>query len=228
MMIASKGQVAGQSNKGIERNSNMINKVALATIVLALSMKAAFAINYQVDASNSGVVANTGTGLIIDTSLASGLSSVAFSLNDQQSQTFNFFNIWTPETWVNSGEDTVPQSITATLAFNPPVSSAVLGGTTVGVSIFGIFQFGSVAWDPQSTIIDLGNGESFSVTLSDEFFSAGFFGLNNNPCAGATVKATVTQLSSSGASTVPDGGSTIILLGAALSGMGMWSRRFKK
>ena len=42
------------------------------------------------------------------------LSSQAFTLDDNVSYTFDFFNIWTTEASVNNGEDTNPQPISAT------------------------------------------------------------------------------------------------------------------
>jgi hypothetical protein len=170
--------------------------------------------NYVIG-SGSTVVANQDSenGLSIETSLASGLTGTSFVLNDGQSQTFDFFNIWTNETSVN---------ISATLNFSDPLLGASVGGVTFGGWFFwglGIADWGEVVWDTPAPIFSVGD-RSFQLTLSDETFNAGPWGLSAGETYGATVKATVTQLSSSVAH-VPDSGSTALLLGLALTGLGL-------
>ena len=179
--------------------------------------------NYVIG-SGSTVVANqdTNQGLSIETSLASGLTGTSFVLNDGQSQTFDFFNIWTNETSVNIGEDTQWVNISATLNFSDPLLGASVGGVTFGGWFFwglGIADWGEVVWDTPAPIFSVGD-RSFQLTLSDETFNAGPWGLSAGETYGATVKATVTQLSSSVAH-VPDSGSTALLLGLALTGLGL-------
>jgi hypothetical protein len=80
--------------------------------------------------------------------------------------------------------------------------------------------------------VSLPGDREFSVTLSDESFNVGDGGsLDPGADEGAWVKATVKQISSvatgGGDPTVPDAGSTLVLLGGALIGAASW-RRFRK
>ena len=100
--------------------------------------------------------------------------------------------------------------------------AASVGGVTFGGWFFwglGIADWGEVVWDTPAPIFSVGD-RSFQLTLSDETFNAGPWGLSAGETYGATVKATVTQLSSSVAH-VPDSGSTALLLGLALTGLGL-------
>jgi hypothetical protein len=191
-----------------------------AILACALASSVALATPYEIG-NGSSVSANTGDGLIIGTALVNGLSNVAFNLNDGQSTTFNFFKIWTPETDVGK-DDKKPIAISATLDFDNPLDTgANVTGVTFGGSFF--VQWGEVVWS--APVIVSSGGISFKVSLSNETFNGGLFGLNEGPCDGAIVQATVTQLCSDVPSRVPDSGSTIAFLGLALSSVGIIARR---
>ncbi len=166
-------------------------------------------LGYDIGTGSTVTANTTDPGLIIGTSLSAGLPAVAFTLNDGQSSTFAFFNIWTDESSVNAGEDTVPKTISAYLDFAipSPNSGTTTTGETYGVrsGLLGFYQNGQLTWD--GPVMVTAADRTFEISLSDEVFNAGeFWGLG---CKGATVEATVTQRSSS----VPDSSATLSLLG---------------
>ncbi len=159
-------------------------------------------------------------GLVINVSLAPGLNATSFTLNDGGSQTFDFFDIWTDETTVNS-DDLVTKSISATLDFSDPLTGATVNGITFGGSIlFGLSQWGQVEWNGPTTVTV--DDRVFSLALSDETFNAGFLGLSDGNACGATVEATITQVSSQ---PVPDLGDTATLLSTGLLSLGLLLRK---
>lgn len=189
--------------------------LAVAVLAVSLSAPSAFAItkHYEVG-SGSFVSANsTDPGLTINTAIDAGLSGKAFNLDDTQSTTFSFFKIWTTETSVNAGEDTVPKNISATLDFTDPTTGVTVKGVTFG-GYFLLGQYGAITWNGP-VVVDVPGDRSFMVTLNNATFDAGFFGLSGGMAKGATIKATVKQISS-----VPDGASTAGLLGLAFLGLG--------
>jgi hypothetical protein len=192
--------------------------ILLSTLGLLLSLVAAKALSYTV--SGGQITANSREGLLIDTSLnLPAVPYFSFSLNNGQSNTFNFFNIWTPEDYVNPGEDTEAQTISATLYFSNPHTSAVIDGITFGGSIlWGLGQWGEVVWNSPVTITTA--GRIFSVGLSNETFNKGVFELGER---GATVRATVKQIGTY--VLVPDKGSTVMLLGSSLLAAAVLFRR---
>lgn len=194
--------------------------LAVAVLAVGLSAPSAFAItkHYEVG-SGSFVSANTtDPGLVIGTAVDGSLSGKSFNLNDGQSSTFSFFQIWTPETYSNAGEDTVPKNISATLDFTDPTTGVTVKGVTFGGS-FMIWQYGSVTWNGP-VVVNVPGDRSFLVSLNDATFDKGLFGLKGSQGCGATIKATVKQISS-----VPDGASTASLLGLALLGLGALRQR---
>jgi hypothetical protein len=206
-------------------------RVRLAWVGMVLSLAlvpAAIAVPkyYEIAGGNINGHIND-PGLVINTSLAGGLSGTSFTLNDGGSSTFNFFNIWTNETTINS-DDLISYSITATLNFSDPLTGATVNGVTFGGSVlFGLSQWGQVQWAGPTTIT-LGD-RVFSLSLSNEMFNIGLFGLNEGQACGAMVEATVTQISSTvtnpTGSPVPEHGNTGLLLGAAVAGFAVFSRR---
>lgn len=171
----------------------------------------------------SSVTANTADpGLVIGTSLNAGLSAVAFTLDDGQSSSFAFFNIWTDESSVNSGEDTTAKPISAYLDFAVPMpnSGTTVDGETYGVrtGFLGNIQYGQLVWD--GPVIVTASDREFVITLSDETFNYGE--LWGTGCKGATVQATVTQRSSS----VPETSATLSLLGLGMLAVAGFRRFF--
>lgn len=194
-----------------------------SSILLACALAAplAHATSYEIG-DFSSVSVNPGNALEISTSFAPGLNNVAFNLNDGQSHTFGFFNIWTEEDDVGS-EDKAQINISATLDFDSPLNQfADFSGVTFGGTYwvpFLQFQYGKVEWN--APVMVTSGGMQFEVSLSDEVFNLGLYGLNDGMKHGATVKATVRQISSN----VPDSGSTVALLGLALVSVGVIARR---
>jgi hypothetical protein len=159
-------------------------------------------------------------GLVIKYALVTGLKDVAFSLNDGQSYTFDLFKIWTDETDVSLSEDTIKKPITMNLEFDTPDESLSLYGDTYGIN--GFWQWGQVTWDGPVTLAL--TDRTFKVSLSDEQFNKGFFGLDEGKKYGAIVQATVKQIGSSYVS-VPDNGSTAMLVGLSLLVIASASKR---
>jgi hypothetical protein len=113
-------------------------------------------------------------GLVIKYALVAGLQDVAFSLNDGESYTFDLLKIWTDETDVALWEDTLKKPITVNLDFDTPDESLSLDGDTYGID--GLWQWGQVTWDGPVTLAL--TDRTFKVSLSDEQFNKGFFGLD--------------------------------------------------
>src|SRR5690606_4463159 len=130
--------------------------------------------------------------LVIQT-YVENIAGHGFWLDDWEHETFAFFDIWTDETHVNS-DDQTSREISATLIFSVPDAAATVEGRTVGASLLGSLQAGQVSWDGPA-VIEVAD-RRFSVTLSDETFNLGLFGLNEGYKYGASVKATVKQLAS--------------------------------
>ena len=135
-------------------------------------------------------------------------------------QTFDFFKIWTDEKYVDA-DDWTPKSITAKLDFDVPDLDALVQGLTISGTLMG-YSGGLVLWfDP--ILVDTGT-RAFTVNLSEAYFD---LGLNRNlGDTPAMITATVKQIRSGvGNIPVPDGGSTLMLLGAGIGAMLMVRRR---
>lgn len=198
---------------------NGMSGVAVVAGVLALSVAVSTAnaakVSYTLG-DESAVVANTGSGLLIQTQVHD-LAGLSFDLNDGEQFTFDFFNIWTPETDVAQGEDTEPRLIVAALEFDSPDVDVPALGVTAGVRILhGILQAGVLKWSAPA-VVQAGDS-TFSVTLEDLTFNGGLLGLWPGECQGGVVRATVQQISS-----VPT--PTAIGGGLALLGLLMVKRR---
>ena len=192
---------------------------AAIALFITFAGETAFGLSYTI--SGGSVSANSGDGLIIQTSLNLPATPFTFSLNDGESKSFKFFDIWTMESTVNP-DDKIARDISATLSFSDPLTNATIEGLTVGGSfLWGLTQWGEVKWDNLDPL-NVG-GRIFRISLTDEVFNVGVFGLNDGRRYGATVKATVEQIGTHSA--VPDGGSTAMLLGLSLLGIGLVSRK---
>lgn len=149
----------------------------------------------------------------------------AFTLDDGECFSFKAFDIWTDETDVAQGEDTVAKAINATFEFSSPLSTATVGGETDGIRIpilwfSGAIQYGAVSWAGPA-IVDLGD-VVYKITLGDAIFNKGLFGLSEGECYGATITAKVEQISSTESTVVPT--PSAALAGLAMMG-GMIFRR---
>jgi MYXO-CTERM domain-containing protein len=120
-----------------------------------------------------------------------------FTLEDGESMTFKAFDIWTNETSLND-DDYCEQPISATFNFSAPLSSGTVTGETDGKSDYFLFIFkyekGVLEWDCP-TVVDLGC-VVYEIALSDAKFNKGLWGLSEGECYGATIYATVKQISS--------------------------------
>jgi hypothetical protein len=203
-------------------NEKSVFPTLAAVALFAVTSPQAFAIPmaYEVGAGSTVAGNFNDPGLVIKTSLASGLENIAFTLEDGQSKTFNFFKIWTDEADVGS-DDKSKKAISATLDFDVPDEAFSLYGQTFGVSGF-LLQSGKIEWNGPATFT--AGGRTFSIALSNEVFNKGLFGLDKGVNHGAYVEATVKQISSSRVS-VPDNGSTAMLLGLAFLSFAFIRRR---
>ena len=84
-----------------------------------------------------------------------------------------------------------------------------------GSILWGLSEWGQVVWDSPAPMFTAPDNRIFQVALSDEIFNEGTFGLKEGKKYGATVTATVKQISSTYVS-VPDNGGTAMLLGLSL------------
>src|SRR5262249_48554663 len=124
-------------------------------------------------------------GLVVAVSPTSG--GLGFDLpNAGNSTTFGLFDIWTDETSVNA-DDRFAKPINVNFTFTSPAATGNVGGNTLGGSLLGIFQFGRVVWGGPLNLL-FGDGGQLRITLSDETFNFGIFGLTPGHHFGATVK----------------------------------------
>ena len=158
--------------------------VALPLPAAAITFDGSFSVDFQ----------NVDPGLVVSANPSSGSIPIApFDLNTPGDSTgwFPLFDISTDECCVNA-DDTVAKPISVEFDFSapPPGFNGTVPGQTVGNSILGIVEWGSVSWgDPIS--LSFGNGGVLLAFLSDEIFDKGLFGLGNH---GATVDAKFTLL----------------------------------
>jgi VPDSG-CTERM motif len=204
-------------------------RTGLATTVSLLLLLASPALavpkHYQLG-SGSVTAQSSEPGLVIDTMVKPSLPGTEFTIDNGQSFTVSFFDIWTNEPTINA-DDTVSHAISATLNFVDPFTGATINGITVGGSWFkGLSQWGQVTWNGPVDV-NLPGDRVFEITLSDATFNYGFGGLNEGMMCGATVDATIMQISSENTDlgrSVPDSGSTAMLLGVALCGVVLIAR----
>ena len=198
--------------------------VALLSLLLLASSGTATPMHYEI--GSASVIANTTEpGLVIDTMVKPTVPGTSFTINDGSSFTFSLFDIWTDEPTINA-DDKVASAISATLNFINPFTGATVNGITVGGSwMKGLSQWGRLTWNGPVTVTIPGD-RSFQISLSDATFNYGFGGLNEGMVCGATVDATITQLTSSSnlVPSVPDGGNTAVFLGAGLVGLRLVAR----
>jgi len=170
-------------------------------------------------------------GLVIGTLVKPTVPGTSFTLNDGGSFTFAFFDIWTDEPTIES-DDKVASPISATLNFTDPFTGATVTGITVGGKWqAGLSQWGTLTWNGPVTITIPGS-RSFQISLTDATFNYGFGSLEEGMACGATVSATITQISSTAQppeegrppEPVPEGGKTAFLLGTSLVGLRLLAR----
>jgi hypothetical protein len=193
------------------REKFLLPLLAVSALFSVTATTSAIKMEYQI--GDGSIIDGNFADAGIKSSLVDGLENIAFALDDWQSWTFNFFDIWTEEGDVAT-DDTTATSITATLDFDASDGLSP-DGHTVGVS--GIFESGKIRWHRPVTVT--AGGRTFILSLSDEEFNGGLFGLTE----GATVEATIKQISSD--FSVPDNGSTAMLLGLAFIALALVCQR---
>ncbi len=190
-----------------------------------LTSASAIPLDYTVSGTNLELN-DSDPGLVLNYSLY-GLPGT-FTLDDGGSNSFAFADIWTNETFVNP-DDMTSRTISASINFSNPLVDATVSGLTSGINLFGFMQSGVVVWNSP---MNLGAADrTFELSLNNATFNTGFFGLHHGENYGATIYATVKQISSPNsvssltAASVPDGGSTALLLGTAMTSLGLLSCR---
>ncbi|MGB7757704.1 MAG: PEP-CTERM sorting domain-containing protein [Salinisphaera sp.] len=199
---------------------NIFKLGALAFLVLASASASATMItsSYTVHANSSD------PGLVIQTQDHSA-NPFSYDLNVGQSKTFGLFDIWTNENsldtyWFSCGADCNPLPISVAFGFTSPVGGqGTINGETYGTFTGFLNEEGVVQWDNPLNFAFGPNGDGLiQVSLSDETFNKGFLGLDNGPCDGATVEATLKYVSADPSADVPEPG-TFGLFGLALAGI---------
>lgn len=138
--------------------------VATAGIAFAAQANATVFVLDSIDVSHHG--AGDGSGLeveIVDLVDAAGGYTIDLGVDDPQYRPL--FYIYSNESWVNPGEDTVAKPISVSFNFSSPGPNGSvdpIGGVTNGVnSLFGIFQYGTLTWLDPDGAGPLGAGESY-------------------------------------------------------------------
>lgn len=204
---------------------------ALALLAMASFAASATMIqsNYSVDAST------TDPGLRISTADNSP-NPFTHDLNAGQSVTFDLFDIWTDENsldtgWFSCGADCDPRPISVNFGFlAPETGQGDVTGSTRGTftGFLNFAQKGKVTWDgPLSFAFGPNDDGLIQVSLSNESFNKGYFGLNEGRGYGATVQASLKLVSDATAADVPEPG-TLALFGLALLAIGVGVTRRRR
>ena len=204
-------------------------RLPAVSLLLLLAAPSAFCTSMQYQIGSGSVTAdNVEPGLVVQTLIKPTLAGTTFNLDDGGSFTFAFFDIWTNEPKIEA-DDLVASPISATLNFVSPFTGATVNGITVGGKwMSGLSQWGTLTWNGPVTVT-IPNDRSFTIALNDATFNYGFGGLQQGQVCGATVSATITQISSAAPPenhppAVPEGGKTAFLLGSSLVGLRLFAR----
>jgi hypothetical protein len=208
---------------------------AMMLVLGTIGMARAAMMDFDVAGSPDSSVTLSNVGIwygwaSISADLVSGLGSTFFSLNDGESETFDFFSIE-----VGSPGGAGSADIEATLAFDSFDSEITSSGSGGSATFFGRVFGNSLTWDTMPQTYVLGNGNSFDVDFEDILQ----VGSENSTIIQATVTAHVapvpepaTILLMSGTDTanvapVPEP-ATILLMSGGLLGLVVNRKRFTK
>jgi hypothetical protein len=166
----------------------------------------------------------TEPGLVIKTHALGGGSFSTPDILENKSYSFDLFEIWTDEPNVNGNNQVMkPISVEFTVTSPPPPFGGTVDGDTAGIRFLLIYQAGTVTWDGPVTLNYPGGGDGkLRISLSDETFNTGLFGLNKGQGYGATVKATFYNKEDPTPAPEP---ATLTVLGLGLAGLGLLRRR---
>lgn len=213
---------------------NMLQKASCICALLLISVAA----NATMVKSNYTVNANaTDPGLVIQTA---GVADNPFTYDVTLGNpvTFDLFDIWTDENSLDDdgflalgcGADCDSKPISVDFDFIlPEMGGSTVNGTTQGNKVFGgLSEEGNVNWNGPADFMfgPLGDG-LLQVSLSDETFNEGLFGVREGEQYGATVKATLSLISNATATAVPEPG-TFALFGLTLIGVGFAASRRRR
>lgn len=184
---------------------------AAAAAGFALAASSANALPFY---GSFSVDANSGDGLIIETYAHNG-GVLDFTLGSG-TYTVDLFDIWTNESDVGR-DDYAPRDISVGFDFTSPVLNGTSSGETSGDSLLGLLQWGSLTWVNPTDLV-MSSGDILRVSLSNETFNEGLFGLFPGQRHGATVSATFEYVA------VPEP-ATLALLGTGLLAIGVVRRK---
>lgn len=209
---------------------NVLGWGASALLLLASVSASATVIEstYSVDAHSSG------SGLLINTADVAP-NAFSYDLSVGQSVSFGLFDIWTGENSLDTGffscgADCDPRGISVNFGLiKPETGQGSVDGNTRGqfTGFLSFNQQGEVNWDgPLDIAFGAQNDGLFQISLSDETFNKGLFGLHSGRENGATVQANLTLVSDASAADVPEPGTFgLFTLALAAIGFGVSRRR---
>jgi hypothetical protein len=141
-----------------------------------------------------------GPGLLVNSAPISGPTTLAIN-NAGDSVVVDLFRLWTNETSVNFGEDTVAKGISVNFnfKFGAEAFAGLVNGQTAGIAgVFLFVPFGAGIVDWASPVdVTFGTTGKLRIEFLDQLFNAdlGFGDLSPGQAKGATVKAKFTLLS---------------------------------
>lgn len=208
--------------------------LAIAAVVALLATTDAHA---AIELTSFNVASHSsGPGLLVSTAPISGPTTLAVN-NVGDSVLVDLFRLWTDETSVNVGEDTVAKNISVNFNFKFGSESfaGLVNGQTAGIA--GVFLFvpfgaGVVDW---ATPVDVAFGTTGKLRIEflDQLFNAdfGFGDLSPGQAHGATVKAKFTLLANGalpvepGALNAPEPATLVVWTGLGLAAVATGTRR---